>query len=210
MELTLDNINNSSIIKICKILGVSLIPGKTLDDQYREEIKNTLILRGKYDGFNEILDFINKSGRNNINSFLFKVKKEIDKISSEDWYKNINLDEIKAKRANLEKLKENKLRSYAHTGNDKQYWLSIDIKSANFTMLREIGNILEDTWPKYLKRVYPNDVRTDRNRNVELGMNGLITEIPDCIYESKWFRQFLLSDLNKLPVLWEIKILELS
>ena len=205
-QLTFENCRDKLVHQIAKIIGISL------GGMNKEYIKDALILRNKYDSFMEILNFINNSGRTSINPFLFKVKKEFDKIKSKDWYKDIDMDEIVNERKELLKLKDMTIRNYANWQNDMKYFLSIDIKSANFTVLKEIskgGDIHEESWSDYLKRVYPKDVRTERNRNILEDKNGLVTEIPDCIYESKWFRQFLLSDLNKLQVLWEIKILNL-
>ena len=204
-KITLDNCKESLIQQIGKIVGISLAFIK------RENIKHALILRDKYDDFIEIINFINNSGRNNINPFLHKVKKEINKIKSKKWYKNIDMEKITSKRAELIKLKTNTVKNYSNWGHDMKYFLSIDIRSANYTVLKEISNgeIQDDTWSDYLKRIYPNDTRTERSKNINEGKNGLVTKIPDCIYESKWFRQFILSDLKKLQVLWEIKNLNM-
>ncbi len=202
-EITFETINEKELFKIGKIIGVSFH-----HTAHREIIKNTLILRNKYDDTLKIIKFINDSGRKDIDSFLFKLKKEvINYIKKQEYYKNINVKQWNIEKNELlKKVKCNRVKSYAIWDSDGKYFLSLDIKSANFTVLKELakGTIKENNFPDFLRNCYPRDVRSNSNKNTEKAVSGITTEIPDVIYDSKYIRVFILSDLP-LQALWEIK-----
>jgi len=214
--LTIHNIKDGALIKIGKFLGISL---SFREPKTRDEIEEIIKLRGKYDDFCQIINFLNKTKRNDPNSFMFKVKKIVgNHINSQSFYKDCDIKELKSKVNKLKgTLKYNKSTSYAISENDGKSYLSIDIRSANFTSLKRLSTqskhsfetIQVKTWSDYLRSLIPNDTRSNSKRNQENGTAGLVFEIPNCIYESKFFRQFILGDLHKLRFAWELTNLQL-
>jgi hypothetical protein len=214
-QVTVNNIKKSSLNKIGKILGISFQTGLNPVD--------TLLARGKTKEFNDIITFMNDSGRDSINSFIFKVQKTVSTyVKKNKAYVNVDLVAITKQRDELENVKYNQrfqpcsesATNNQVTGNpstwenDKNFFLSLDIRSANYTVLAEVLNI-NVSWTDFLKQLVPFDVRTGRVKNEIKGISGKMTTIPECIYESKWFRTFLLGKCRKLQVLWEIKNLTL-
>jgi len=103
-------------------------------------------------------------------------------------------------------LRFNQIKAYCLDENDGKTYVSFDIQSANFTSLKLIsGGKLTGMWTEFLKGLVPNDVRSASKKNVEMNVAGLTVEIPNCLYESKFFRQFLLGDLKKLKFIWELE-----
>lgn len=202
----MNSISDRCITKIAKLIGVSL-PEKIK----KEEIEQILKTRGKYEDFVKISTFTTLSGRDDINEFMFKVKKVVEThIKSSSFYKEVVEEEIKKQTNEIrKKLRFNQISSYGIDQNDGKTYLSFDIQSANFTALKLIsGGIISETWPEFLKRLFPLDVRSESKKNVELKVAGLSVEVPDCLYESKFFRQFLLGDLKKLRFIWELENLK--
>ena len=161
---------------------------------------------------------MNKTNRKDISEFIFKAQKTIaTHIKEQSYYKNLDTNKLKEEYAILQKETIcNRVKSYAISDNDGKYFLSIDIETANFTVLKEISNYHEQeyididmTWPDYFKQLVPNDCRSTSKRNVMKGLAGLSFDIPNCLYESKHFRQVILGDLGKLKHLWELKNIKL-
>lgn len=196
---TLETVNKKSLIKIGKIVGVRFCNS---DLNNRERIKSILVDRNKYSDTIEIIDFMNTTCRKRINIFMFKVKKLITRpILRSDWYNNYVVP-------NTNNTTNNTNCNYLVSDNHDKQYLSIDVMSANFQALKELSNgkITETTWIEYFKRIVPNDIRSNSKRNIENGIAGVPIKIPECIYTSKFLRQFILGDLKKLKFLWESKI----
>jgi len=203
--MSLDNISDKAVLKIGKLVGITF-PEALLSD--RQEIRRIISNRGKTDDFMSIVDFMSKSGRNDITDFMFKVKKVVHNyIESLQFYKDADIDKIKQEMIDIRKtLRFNQIKAYCLDENDGKTYVSFDIQSANFTSLKLIsGGKLTGMWTEFLKGLVPNDVRSASKRNVEMNINGLTVEIPECLYESKFFRQFLLGDLKKLKFIWELE-----
>lgn len=202
------NVKDKSLLRITKLVGVTL--AQVTD---RKEVEDNLKIRGKYNDVLSIIDFMNLTKRTDITDFMFKVKKTVFAyINSQIYYSELDIQKVKDEIIELEKvLIFNKGKSYTISENDGKTFLSLDIESANFTALKEMsqsnpGQIdIDMTWPCYLKTLIPNDYRSASRKNVEQGLANLSFEIPDCIYTSKFFRQFILGDLTKLKYVWELK-----
>jgi hypothetical protein len=192
-----------TLVKIGKILGIPLSFRKPKTTQEIEEI---LKLHNKYKDFCNIIDFLNKTKRENISSFMFKIKNIVQNhIESQSFYKNVTTKKIQSRDF------ETKVKSFYIDSSDQKYFLSIDIKTANFTCLKRLARkeIIQEKWSDYLRFLVPNDERSNSKYNQESGTAGIIFEIPSCIYESKFFRQFVLGNLVKLKYEWEFLNLEL-
>jgi hypothetical protein len=203
--LTLDNISDKAVVKIGKLVGITF-PDSSLSD--RQEISRIIKNRGKTDDFMSIIDFMNASSRDDITDFMFKVKKVVNGyINSLQFYKDADVEKMKQETIDIRKtLKFNQIKAYCIDENDGKTYVSFDIQSANFTSLKLIsGGKIIGTWETFLRGLVPNDVRSASKRNVEMNVAGLTVEIPNCLYESKFFRQFLLGDLKKLKFIWELE-----
>lgn len=203
MDNLLDNISDKVIIGIGKIVGIHF-PESSLSD--KNKVMKIIKNREKYNDFMSIVDFMNKSHRNNIIELLQKTKRIIESyIQSLQFYKDINVDDIRNKTADIkDKLKFNKKTAYLLDINDNNKYISVDIQSANFTSLKIISNgQITDTWDEFFRRLVPNDVRTASKRNIEANIVGLTIDIPKCFYESKYVRQYVFGDLKKLRIIWE-------
>ncbi len=211
INMDITTIPRKSLIKMGKMVGVSF----SYDQIENQEIESILKLRGKYEDFMAILDFLNLTCRSNINHFIFKVKKIIgNHIKSKEYYQEVDIDDVVSKIKIIKESTEGKynhVRSYCIGPNEGKRFLSIDIRTANFTVLKKIsgGEILETAWSDYFRKLVPNDIRTNRKRNIENNVAGIPFDIPSCIYESKFLRQFILGDLKKLRFLWELMNLQL-
>lgn len=196
--------DSKNLYNIGKILGIKIDKNEKDTDKMIEFFKTL----DKYNEYLEILSFLKLSGRNNLTHFMFKVKKVItDEISNKDYYKNIDTNEFKKEINQIKNsLKYNPMKDCYSDVNDSKKFISLDIKSANFTSLKLISNgqIILEKWSDYFKYVVPNDIRSDRMSNKNNMVSGVITVIPDCIYESKFMRQFILGDLLKLKFVWEL------
>lgn len=194
------------IKKISKLVGVTLPEKEDLD--YEQILKN----RQKWGDYCEIVQFTLQSGRRSIVEFMHKVKKVVDNyINKSPFYKEVNEKDLKQYAIDIRKnLRFKQVKSYALDRNDGKWFISFDIKSANYTSLQLISKGILDqfTWPQFLRSLVPNDVRSDSKKNVEHNVAGLTLEIPNCLYESKHFRQFLLGDAKKLRFVWELENLK--
>lgn len=199
----MENLPNKIISDIGKIVGIQF----NSKNENINDCKNILEFKGKLDEFSSIVDFMNKTGRKKIYTFMSKVKNKIQKyISEQSFYKDINLDDIKQQKDILQQtLKYTKIKTYNIDDNANKYYLSLDILSANFTALKYISNglIQSKTWPEYFKLLVPNDIRSSSQRNINSSVDGITTDIPEAIYNSKFLRIFILSGLNKLQHIWE-------
>lgn len=199
----IDTLSDKVIFGLGKIVGINF-PESSLSD--KNDIIKIIKNRGKYNDFMSLVNFMNKSHRNNIIELLQKVKRTIESyIQSLQFYKDINVDDIKNKTLDIkDKLKFNKKTAYLLDINDSNKYLSFDIQSANYTSLKIISNgQITETWDEFFRRLVPNDVRTASKRNIEANIVGLTVDIPNCFYESKYVRQYVLGDLKKLRIIWE-------
>ena len=167
INMDITTIPRKSLIKMGKMVGVSF----SYDQIENQEIESILKLRGKYEDFMAILDFLNLTCRSNINHFIFKVKKIIgNHIKSKEYYQEVDIDDVVSKIKIIKESTEGKynhVRSYCIGPNEGKRFLSIDIRTANFTVLKKIsgGEILVTAWSDYFRKLVPNDIRTNRKRN---------------------------------------------
>lgn len=106
---------------------------------------------------------------------MFKLQKEVtNKIGKQSFYKDIDISTvIEEKNALRKKLGPNIEETYYQTHkNDGRLYISIDIRSANYSMLKKIskGEIQEETWPEYFRKIYPFDIRYARKKNQTEGL----------------------------------------
>jgi hypothetical protein len=184
------NLPSKTFVDIGKILGIKHLTEENYD--------NVIKLWDKEKEFNSIIKFIDKSGHKKIYNFMNKMKKIMtEHLSKQSYYMNIDVKEYKEKKCMLYESIGYKKSKYCYIDkNIGNKYLSLDITSANFQALKHIsdGSITCNTWAEYLKQIIRNDVRSKDNS---------ITEIPDIIYNSKFLRVFILSDLKDLQHVFE-------
>ena len=212
--MDINTLPKKSLKRILEVLGIKLLDFQLSD---RNQIVDIIQVRGKYHDLISILNFMNETKRTDITDFMFKVQKTVTQhINSQQYYKDVNIEKIKEATIDLQKsLKYNKVKTFYIHHYDQKMFLSIDIESANFTVLKEISQGHKDqmdmsmTWPTYFKQLIPNDCRSASKKNIEQNIANLSFDIPNCFYESKFFRQFILGNSDKLKYLWELKNIQL-
>lgn len=185
------------LIRLAEIFGVKVPPVGPANTGQR--IIELFKLHGVYNDYLEMLVFIEKANRSDLNPFLFKIQRAVTQyIAKQPSYVNIDTTTLETEtKALRSRLQYNNMKYYACDANDGKSYLSMDIRSANFTMLRRLlrGSVVADNWPDFLRSLVPNDTRG----------SGEVTMIPACIYQSKFLRQFFLGPSNKLKYVWELE-----
>ena len=208
-SIDINKFSVKTIDNIAKIIGIKLPYRKSNVQTLEEYFK----FYNKEQELYDILNFLVISQRPNIHEFMYKLKNKIGKgLQKQKKYKEVNQEKIEEEIELLNKqLIYNHMKSYQSIDNEGKYYLSLDIRSANFTVLKQVmgGLIHENSWSEYFKRRFPKDVRSDSRKNQELGIVGQSYDVPQCLYESKYLRQFIIGDLTKLKFLWELENLKL-
>jgi hypothetical protein len=199
--LTLENISDTDFSDITKLLDVTLPTD-------RQNAKEILELYGKYNDFCSILNFLNDTKRSHLKEFTFKIQTQVKQyFKSQPFYKNTDFNTLNQ---TLKVLKQStkypKIPNYKDIQRNDGIWmLQIDIRSANYTVLRLLSNnSLPKSWEEFLRQLVPSDIRSNSISNKEKGIAGMEYAIPDVFYRSKFFRLFCISDLqNNLRIIWE-------
>lgn len=184
------------LIRLAEIFGIK-IPDSVSVDQ--EKVIEIFKLHNRHDDYLEMIVFMKKADRENLNPFLFKIQKIITQyITTQPWYINVDIQVLQTETKQLiDSLKYNQIKYYADDRNDGKSFLSLDIKAANFMALKKIAgdNVKTDSWSEFFKSLIPNDTRG----------TGEVTSIPQCIYTSKFIRQFILGEAKKLKYIWQLE-----
>ncbi len=162
--------------------------------------KSDIELHDKQDDYDAIADFIVKTGRKNITSFLYKARKEIERVCTRlPGYIAFDSAAMKAETNNIRKECADMYQhqpQYVTADNAGQRFVSYDIANANFAAIKACG-IQHDRWEDFFRFIMPSDIRQNDP--------GTVHDIPDAIYQSKFVRVFVLSNLKKLQAWWELK-----
>jgi hypothetical protein len=125
-----------------------------------------------------------------------------------EWFKKqpesktVDREQLAAHKADLHKRLQRKIKlaknyfTHISAATIAQFpnFCSIDMRSANFTVLRQLIPGQPDDWVTFVQRFLPmyEDVAP-----------------PECLCQSKYFRQFVLGGLPLLQLLWETRTIEL-
>lgn len=194
----METASKKTLSRLCDIFSIKA-PESLFDNT--DKVIEVLKMHKVYDDSLAILSFMKACNRDDINPFLYKLQKLVSKhIEQQDFYLKVDISLIQDETNALRKsLQYNKMKYYAHAGNHGKCFLSLDIRAANFMALKKIGGpSVSGDWPTYFNSIVPNDTRG----------SGEVTAIPDCIYSSKYLRQFLLGSLTKLKYIWELENLK--
>ena len=212
MTNCIDNLDTKNIEKIGKILDINLHFNENPDV---EKLKNILTIYKKYDDFMEILNFLNKTERKNINQFIFKIQKLVTNyINSNKLMNNFDFDKVQKETNEIKSIiNYKKLKNYKKYGEvHSNFRVEIDMESANFTSLKIVSKEKinkDENWEMFLRKIVPYDIRSDNNKNKVNEIVGTVTPIPDCFYKSKFLRLMALSKFQKrLRIVWENEILK--
>jgi hypothetical protein len=130
------------------------------------------------------------SGRDEIHPFIWKVQRQIGKSIKLNNYDRVHttkkLNELKQKIMKDSDIQKPDIYHIPNENNSNNLFLRFDIISANYNMIRLINSDYPQTFEDYFKKIIPIDKRT----------NGTFTNIPDCIYKSKFLRVVTLSKIN--------------
>jgi hypothetical protein len=186
----------NALIMIGKIIGVKLLQPESAGS----DLKSVLELHNKQEDFDAIVDFIARTGRKNISSFLYKARKEVERVCSKlPGYQALDAAALKTE---TQQIRESCSDLYVHRAqyltaeNSGQRFISFDITNANFAALKACG-VRHDRWEDFFRFIMPTDIRHDDPT--------VAHDIPDVIYRSKFIRVFVLSNLKKLQAWWEFK-----
>lgn len=182
------DLTDKAIYQLGKILGLHFYPCDY------PSLKASAQLHDQAENLQELIEYLELEGWSNFNKCLFHTQDAIyNSYRNNPAYKSVSLDKVGAEKHEInQKVSWVRQKSYATSENFNRYFLSFDIKSANFTVLKELCGI---------------DVNTDLTTFLAPFLPSGHCQPPNCLLNSKWFRLLVFGKLNKLQKIWELKIL---
>lgn len=176
-------LSEKAIIHLGKLLDLHLFTFTN------ENLTEVCQIHGKLDELEQCKAYLVFNQYDNFNKLLFHTQGSLtDFVTKEMKYKEIRLDPLQKETKEIKENFPKLARQWALKENCGQRFISLDMRSANWTVLKEILGIEpEVTFADYVQTFCP-----------EAG-------VPRCLLESKYFRQFVLGQLRKLKIIWELE-----
>lgn len=183
-----EQIESKAIGQIGKLLNFHLAQNDL------ETLNTSATIQGQSENVKELISFLQSQSWTSFSKFWFHAQSKLTAyVEKQDSYKAIRPTLIGQQKSDINnQVPWKRSKSYAEKQNFGKYFLSFDISSANFTVLKEILEIQSD-WKSFIT---PFLIPTHSSP-------------PDCLINSKFFRLFVFGKLAKLPTIWELKLLKL-
>jgi len=192
LSIKMQDINWYQQKRFYQILGVRISPEEISDVEIAQQI---LREQGQEQNFISLIEFCQRLEKGSLGRFLFKLQAKMTEIIG-NWpeYQNLKVEG---------KLPKNR-GFYAHDGNDGLNFISFDIRGANYAclrMLKKEGELPID-WSDFFRLMIPEYDQRSHKEGKPVSSQGYLHVIPECIYQSKYVRLFVLTGLKKLNKYW--------